>query len=246
MRLPIERDSQRQFVFSFPQKRLLLTTRLPKLLLFLAATDSLSAQASSKPVAKRSSLPVSNVRECSGPCWAPTPSSLYAAVTATVALRSTGRAAGRLNLHFYVAHPWIGVDEHAQPLIAGFARWCIDAYSVTHDPQSPAPPAHVQRVFERHQGSNSTGQQLQPLRNGALGSAPGVPGPYYLNQCYCQPRKPCPIQSVRSSPNRGASTYQTSHRREAGRFGSSLQADPQRSSNPCFIYVFVAVVCFRR
>src|SRR5262249_34808877 len=70
------------------------------------ANICLSAPASLKLVAKPSSAPVSNNPACSGPCAELIPSSLYAAVISTAALRITGRPAGLLDFHFYVAHPF--------------------------------------------------------------------------------------------------------------------------------------------
>src|ERR1035438_5724645 len=67
-----------------------------------------SAPASSKPVAKPSSVPAANSPACSGQYAAQTPSSLSAAVDSTDALKTTGENAERLDLHFYVAHPRCG------------------------------------------------------------------------------------------------------------------------------------------
>ncbi len=71
-----------------------------------AASTCSSAQESSKLAARPSSVPVSNNPACSGPSAAPTPSSPCAVAISTAGLRTTGRHAGRLDLHFYVAHPW--------------------------------------------------------------------------------------------------------------------------------------------
>src|SRR6266446_3267567 len=70
-----------------------------------AASTCLSAQESSKRVAKPLSDPVSNSPVCSGLCGEPTPSSPCDAATSTHGLRTTGRHAVPPDLHFYVAHP---------------------------------------------------------------------------------------------------------------------------------------------
>jgi hypothetical protein len=79
----------------------------------------LSAPVSSKPVARPSSGPASNNPACSGPSAVPTPSSPCDVVTSTAASRTTGRAAVRLNFHFYVAHP-----ERKRP----FPDFCLNRY----------------------------------------------------------------------------------------------------------------------
>ena len=78
-----------------------------------AASTCLSAQESSKRVAKPLSDPVSNSPVCSGLCGEPTPSSPCDAATSTHGLRTTGRHAVPPDLHFYVAHPAVGSCEMA-------------------------------------------------------------------------------------------------------------------------------------
>jgi len=72
-----------------------------------ARNTSLSAQASSKPAARRSSVPAASNPACSGPSVAPMPSSPSAAASSTDASRITGKHAKRLEFHSHVAHPWL-------------------------------------------------------------------------------------------------------------------------------------------
>src|SRR6202035_5641653 len=70
-----------------------------------AANTYLLVRASLKPDARRWLLSVSRGQECSGPFEEPTPSWLSAAALSMAILKTTGSNAGRLNFHFYVAHP---------------------------------------------------------------------------------------------------------------------------------------------
>src|SRR5207248_1677363 len=59
-----------------------------------------------KRAVRLSSVLASNSPACSGPSAGPTPSSPCVAVISIIGSRTTGRrAARRLDLHFYVAHP---------------------------------------------------------------------------------------------------------------------------------------------
>src|SRR4029077_3458051 len=80
-----------------------------------AANTYLLVRASSKPDARRWSLPVLRGRECSGPFEEPTRSWLYAAAISMATLKITGRHVGQLNFNLQVAHPSDGGAIVASP-----------------------------------------------------------------------------------------------------------------------------------
>src|ERR1035438_4932496 len=89
-----------------------------------------SAPASSKPVAKPSSVPAANSPACSGQYAAQTPSSLSAAADSTDALKTTGENAERLDLHFYVAHPLLDTAGPTTEQGRMNQVWCVLIFTV--------------------------------------------------------------------------------------------------------------------
>jgi hypothetical protein len=141
---------------------------------------------------------------------------------------------------------YTSVGERARPRTEGSVTWYTAACFVSRYPPARARPARARRVYGRHLDIDSTARQPRPPHSGALESALVALGPQSTSWYRCQPIMHPSLQCAVSSSNGAGPALRFPAAQQTAKSDCSLRVNPQRASDPGFVYILSAAVGFGR